>query len=161
MTNDRVVQEYEEMLCCFLLAIQESTSLKELEIIRPLIGGPSNLAFESMLTHIQSLRSLSLSCSNGLLEDIAVAAARSGLKKNTTLRELTLDFSRGTTSFSSLFTSLRDHPSLRRLCLRFRTRGMDLTGLETVPLSETSKITELDICRSRGGPPVIGLTPVL
>jgi hypothetical protein len=145
-------------------AIQESTSPKELQM-SVTDGGPSNLALENMLTNTQSLRSLSLSCPDDEdidnEEDIDLSAARSGLKKNTTLRELTLDFSRGTTSFSSLFTSLRDHPSLRRLCLRFRTRGMDLTGLETVPLSETSKITELDICRSRGGPPVIGLTPVL
>jgi hypothetical protein len=44
-------------LCCFLPAIQESTSLKELHMELPLQGGPSNLAFENMLTHTQSLRS--------------------------------------------------------------------------------------------------------
>jgi hypothetical protein len=104
----------EEILCCFLLAIQESTSLKELHMEFPLIGGQSNLALENMLTHTQSLRSLTLSCPDGLLEDVAVAAARSGLKKNTTLRELTLDLMQGVggerqgaPTFCSLFTSLR------------------------------------------------------
>jgi hypothetical protein len=36
---------------CFLLAIQESTSLKELDIELPRGAGPSNLALENMLTH--------------------------------------------------------------------------------------------------------------
>jgi hypothetical protein len=74
-----------EMLCCFLTAIQESTSLKELNMESPRGGGPLNLALENMLTHTQSLRSLRLFCSVGPLEDAAVAAARSE-KKNTTLR---------------------------------------------------------------------------
>jgi Leucine-rich repeat (LRR) protein len=111
------------------------------------------------LTNTQSLRSLSLRYPDGLLEDTAVAATRSGLKKNTTLRELTLEFSHGaTTTVSPILTSLRDHPLLRRLCLR--GDGMDLTGLEILLLSDTSKITELDI-HSSGGPPMRGLTPVL
>jgi Ran GTPase-activating protein (RanGAP) involved in mRNA processing and transport len=148
----------EEILCCFLPAIQESTSLKELHINFPLIGGPSNLALENMLTHTQSLRSLSLICPFGPLEDIAVAAARSGLKKNTTLRELTLEFSRGTT-ISPILTSVRDHPLLRRLCLH--GYAVDLTGLETVLLSNNSKITELDIHRFYRGPRIMGLTRVL
>jgi hypothetical protein len=38
---------------------------------------------------------------------------------------------------------------------------VDLTELETVLLLEISKITELDICRSYGGPPVMGLPLVL
>jgi hypothetical protein len=45
------LQQREGMFCCFLPAIQESTSLKELDIDLPLIGGPSNLALENMLTH--------------------------------------------------------------------------------------------------------------
>jgi Ran GTPase-activating protein (RanGAP) involved in mRNA processing and transport len=121
--------------------------------------GPSNLAFESMLTHTQSLRSLSLICPSGVLEDWAMAAARSELKKNTTLRELTLKNSCDATKFSPIFTSLRDHPHLRRLCLR--GRAVDLTGLETLLLSDTSKITELDIRRFPGNLPMLGLTPVL
>jgi Leucine-rich repeat (LRR) protein len=148
----------EEILCCFLPAIQESTSLKELHINFPLIGGPSNLALENMLKHTQSLQSLSLICPFGPLEDIAVAAARSGLKKNTTLRELTLEFSRGTT-ISPILTSVRDHPLLERLCLH--GYAIDLTGLETVLLSETSKITELDIHRFYRGPRIVGLNNVL
>jgi hypothetical protein len=152
-------QKHEEMLCCFLPAIQESTSLKELQMELPSIGGPSNLALENMLAFTQSLQSLSLCYPDGLLEDIAVAEVFSGLKKNTTLRELTLQFSRGATDVSPILTSLRDHPLLRRLCLReFR---MDLTGLETVLLSDTSKITELDIHWLDIGLPVMGLTNVL
>jgi hypothetical protein len=41
----------EEMLCIFLPAIQESTSLKELHMILPPLAGLSSLAFENMLTH--------------------------------------------------------------------------------------------------------------
>jgi hypothetical protein len=85
-------QQREEMLCYLLPAIQESTSLKELHIGFGPIGGPSNPALGNMLTHTQSLRSLSLRCLVGPLDVIAVAAALSGLKKNTTLRELTLEF---------------------------------------------------------------------
>jgi hypothetical protein len=156
----------EEILRCFLRSFQESTSLKELHMDLPLIGGPSNLAFESMLTHTKSLRSLSLICSIGRLRvgDITVAAAGSGLKKNTTLRELKLQiFSEGvgwgpTTDISSIFTSLRDHPLLRRLCLLGYVT--DLTGLETLLLSDNSKITELDIHRFGGAPSIMGLAHV-
>jgi hypothetical protein len=87
----RALQQRDEMLCCFLPAFQESSSLKELDMRFPLIGGPSNLALENMLTHTQSLRSLRLLIQIDL-EEKAVAAVRSGLKKNTTLREVTLHF---------------------------------------------------------------------
>jgi Ran GTPase-activating protein (RanGAP) involved in mRNA processing and transport len=146
----------EEILCCFLLAIQESTSLKELHIKFRLTGGPSTLAFENMLTHTQSLRSLSLRLSP---THIDVAAARSGLQKNTTLRELTLEVSRGAADISPILTSLLDHPLLRRLCLRGHV--VDLTGLETVLLSDTSKITELEINGVHNGRPMMGLAHVL
>jgi Ran GTPase-activating protein (RanGAP) involved in mRNA processing and transport len=152
--NNRVLQHREEMICCFLRAFQESTSLKELHIDFPLIAGPTSLALESMLTHTQSLRSLSFFCRAE--EDINVAAASSGLKKNTTLRELTLNLLQGATT--PILTSLREHPFLRTLCLF--GDGVDLTGLETLLLSETSKITELEIQRAYPGP-TIGLTPVL
>jgi Ran GTPase-activating protein (RanGAP) involved in mRNA processing and transport len=148
----------EDFLCIFLPAFQESTSLKELHVDSRLIGGPSNLALEDMLTHTQSLRSLTLICPVGLLEDIVVAAARSGFEKNTTLRELALVL-QDTTTVSPILTSLRDHPLLRRLCLRGDV--MDLTGLETVLLSDNSKITELEIHKFYGGLPMIGLTHVL
>jgi Ran GTPase-activating protein (RanGAP) involved in mRNA processing and transport len=158
-------QHYEETLCCFLLAIQESTSLiKELQmnfLIEPVAAGmtKSDIAFEHMLTHTQSLRSLHLNCQTGP-GDIHVAAARSGLEKNTTLQELTLDLSIGPRPLPIL-TSLCDHPLLRRLCLRGDVA--DVTGLETVLLSKNSKITELDInnSRSRGVLHMIGLSPVL
>jgi hypothetical protein len=150
----------EGTLCCFLRAFQESTSLKELEMDWPRGGCQSNLAFESMLTHTQSLRSLNLICPYDLLHgDIAVAAAQSGLRNNTTLRELTLEFSRGLTTVSPILTSLRDHPLLRRLSLR--GHGVDLTGLETVLLSNNSKITELDIDMFCGGTHTMDLTHVL
>jgi hypothetical protein len=151
----------EEIVCCFMSALQESTSLKELHMELPLIRGSSSLAFENMLTHTQSLRSLSLICSDVRLNDMTVAAARSGLKKNTTLRELTLEFSLvgAPTDASSVFTSLRNHPLLQRLCLR--GHAVDLSGIETVLLSDTSKITELEIHRFDGGPPMRGLTHVL
>jgi Leucine-rich repeat (LRR) protein len=151
----RGLRHHEETLCCFLAGIQESTSLKVLDINLPPTGGPSNLALESMLAHTQSLRSLSLIYPYE--EDIDVAAASSGLKKNTTLRELTLEVSEGKT-VSSILTSLHDHPVLRRLC--FRGHAIDLTGLETLLLSDTSKITELDIYMSSYGP-MMCLTPVL
>jgi hypothetical protein len=57
---DGELRNRREIICCFLSAIQESTSLKEVDINFPLIGGPSNLALENMLMHTQSLRSLSL-----------------------------------------------------------------------------------------------------
>jgi Ran GTPase-activating protein (RanGAP) involved in mRNA processing and transport len=170
MTKRFIGEELDEdMVCSFLLAFQESTSLKELQmelIFRQTskVSGPSgsktNLAFEHMLTHTQSLRYLHLNFPNGL-GIINLAATRSGLEKNTSLRELTLDFENGTT-IVSIFTSLCDHPLLRRLCLR--GYGIDLSGLETLLLSDNSKITELDInCNSNtcGDPPMIGLTPVL
>jgi Ran GTPase-activating protein (RanGAP) involved in mRNA processing and transport len=155
--DDRV---FEEILCHYLPAIQESTSLKELHINFHLIGGPSNLALENMLTHTQSLQSLNLVCPIGELEDMFVAASRSGLKKNTTLRELTLAVSRGTT-ISPILTSLRDHPLLRRLCLSGGVGGVDLTGLETLLLSSTSKVTEVDIHMFNEGRVDRGLTSVL
>jgi hypothetical protein len=113
MTNS----QREETFCCFLLALQESTSLKELNIHFPLIGEPSNLALENMLTHTQSLRSLSCICPDSLLHGRAMAAARSGLQKNTTLRELKLEVSQGATTISPILTSLLNHPLLRKLCL--------------------------------------------
>jgi hypothetical protein len=108
-----VLQHREEILCCFLSAIQESTSLKELQIDLPLIGGPSTLALEFMLTHTQSLRHLSLLCPVGVLpvKGRAVAAARSGLTKNTTLRELTLEFSLGDSSTNVLHFDKSAQPS--------------------------------------------------
>jgi hypothetical protein len=150
----------EEILCCFLPAIQESTSLKELHMELPRIGGLSYLVLENMLTHTQSLRSLTLVYPVDLLEDIDVAAARSGLRKNTTIRELTLELSRGaTTPVPPILASLRDHPLLQRLCVLGHV--VNLTGLETVLLSDNCKITELDIHRLYRGPPIRGLTDVL
>jgi Ran GTPase-activating protein (RanGAP) involved in mRNA processing and transport len=158
--NDQELRHREEILCCILLAIQESTSLKELDIELPCGRGPSYLAFENMLTHTQSLRSLTLRCPGGrLMEDIAVAAAVSGLKKNTTLRELTLDCMQGATIVSPILTSLRNHPLLRRLCLRGYM--VDLTGLEAVLLSDDSKITELEIHAMHNEGLPLGLTQVL
>jgi Ran GTPase-activating protein (RanGAP) involved in mRNA processing and transport len=164
--NEGVPQQREEMFCCFLPAFQESTSLKELEIDIPLLGGSSNRALENMLTHTQSLRSLTL---HVLPRNIDVAKASSGLKKNTTLRELTLDFPYDTThvtnatgaiDISPIFTSLRDHPLLQKLSLRGYM--VDLTGLEIVLLSDTSKITELNIDRyCRESLPPTGLARVL
>jgi Leucine-rich repeat (LRR) protein len=159
--NDRVLQQLEEIHCCFLPAIQESTSLKQLYMELPSFGGKFNLALEIMLTHTQSLRSLTLVCPYGIREDMTVAAASSGLKKNTTLRELTLEVSRGATTISPILTSLRDHPLLRRLCLSGGGDRMDLTGLETLLLSDTSKITELEILRFYRGPRITGFTRVL
>jgi hypothetical protein len=161
-TDDRVLQSHEEILCCLLPAIQESTSLKELHMELPRIGGPSSRAFESMLEQTQSLLSLTLIYPEGpwIPEYKALSAVLSGLKNNTTLRELTLEVSQGATTVSPILTSLRDHPLLRRLCLRGCVE--DLTGLETVLQSKTSNITELDIDRLYYVDlPVVGLTPVL
>jgi hypothetical protein len=83
-----------------------------------------------------------------------VAAATSRLKKNTTLRELTLHFSPGGTTISPILTSLRYHPLLQRLSLRGYVT--DLTGLETVLLSDNSKIKELEI----NGSPIIAAVPL-
>jgi hypothetical protein len=155
--------DYESALvCCFLLAFQESTSLKELDVDTYLVDVPSNLALENMLTHTQSLQSLHLRIYRR--QDFA-NATQSGLKNNTTLRELILNFMEGADVFPIL-TSLCDHPLLQRLCLRGQgvEGGVDLAGLETVLLSDTSKITELEIDMKRGsagGPPMMGLTSVL
>jgi Ran GTPase-activating protein (RanGAP) involved in mRNA processing and transport len=149
-------EQYEEMISCFLPAIQESTSLKELEITCPLLGWPSNLALENMLSHTQSLRSLTLCIP---FRPIDVAAVQSGLKMNTSLRELTLEYSQGAATVSPILTSLRDHPLLRKLCLGGDV--VDLARLETVLLSETSKVTELDINRFNASLPLIGFQRVL
>jgi hypothetical protein len=159
MTNDRSFRQYEDTFCCFLPALQESTALKELNIHFPLIGEPSNLALKNILTHTQSLRSLSIICPVGPLEDIAMTAARFGLQKNTTVRELTLEVSQGATTLTPILTSLLNQPLLRKLCLHGDVR--DLTGLETLLLSDTSNITELEIHRYDVSPRIIGLTRVL
>jgi hypothetical protein len=122
------------------------------------VGSP-DLEFENMLSHTQSLRSLILSFQAGPLGDLAVAAASSGLKNNTTLRELRLEDPQDT-PVSPIFTNLCDHPHLRRLCLRGRVA--DLAGLDNLLLSDNSKITELEIHRSLGGRlPIMDLTRVL
>jgi hypothetical protein len=158
--NDRQLKHHEEMMCCFLPAFQGSTSLKEVYMDLPFQGGPSIMALKNMLTHTQSLQSLSLSCGSvQRLEAIAVAAASSGLKKNTTLQELTLLFPRGSrANLSPILTSLCDHPLLRSL--RLRVSLVDLTGLETLLLSNNCKITELEIRGFFGGPPMTGFTRV-
>jgi hypothetical protein len=69
----------------------------------------------------------------------------------------TLDFSPDATNVSPILTSLRDHP--RRLCLT--GQGVDLTGLETALLSDTTKITELEINRCNGGLPIMDVARVL
>jgi hypothetical protein len=122
-----LLRHREEIFCCFLPAFQENTSLKELDMELPRGRGPSNQALENMLTHAQSLRSLTLICPVDVDgEDTAVAAARSGLKKNTTLRELTLVSRRGATTFSPILTSLREHPLLRGyVCVGMRWIWMD------------------------------------
>jgi Ran GTPase-activating protein (RanGAP) involved in mRNA processing and transport len=158
----RRLQKREEMVCCFLLAFQESTSLKELDMDSPTTEcEPSNLAFENMLKHSQSLRSLHLNFPIGCREDKAVAAASAGLKKNTSLQELTLEFSRRETTIYPLLTSLRDHPLLRKLCLHGCVGS--LSGLETLLLSDASKITELefDMFDDYKRPPIMFLTLVL
>jgi Ran GTPase-activating protein (RanGAP) involved in mRNA processing and transport len=121
-------------------------------------GGPSDLALENILTHTQSLRSLILRIPPRHNDEPAVP---SELKKNRSLRELTLKFSPGAATVSPIMTTLGDHPLLRKLCLSGDV--VDLTGLETVLLSETSKITELDIHSfiNGGQIPMIGLTRVL
>jgi Leucine-rich repeat (LRR) protein len=148
------------MVCWFLLAFQESTSLRELHLDSFSEGGPSNLALESLLTHTQSLQILHLHvCS---LDDLAVVTAVScGLKKNSTLQDLRLDFSQRETPVSHLLTSLRDHPLLRRLWLRGCVGN--LTALETLLLSDNSEITELEIetFGDYEDPPMMFLTWVL
>jgi Ran GTPase-activating protein (RanGAP) involved in mRNA processing and transport len=126
-------------------------------MVLPPRGGPSSLALENMLTHTQSLRSLSLRIPP---KHIVGAAVSSGLKKNNSLQELTLEVSPGATILSPILTSLRDHPLLRRLCLR-GGHGIDLTGLETVLLSDTVKITELEINGIYRSPPMMGFAHVL
>jgi Leucine-rich repeat (LRR) protein len=156
--NDRelVLRHREEMFSCFLPAIQESTSIKELHMELPSRGRPSNQALENMLTHTQSLRSLTLCIPP---RDFDVGAVRSGLKKNTTLRELTLSVLEGATDITPILTNLRDLPQLRRLCL---SGEVELTGLDTLLLSDSSKISELDIhgFNDRSSP-MMGLTRVL
>jgi hypothetical protein len=161
--DDQESEQCQKMLCCFLPAFQASTSLKELHMELPLsASGPSNLAFENMLTNTKTLRSLSLIYEDDLFAGTAdlpgttKTAFQSGLNKNTSLRELTLSFSRCVATVPPMLISLCDHPLLRRLSLYVHT--VDLTGLEILLQSDTSKITELDIEPSHEGP---GLTHVL
>jgi hypothetical protein len=152
--------QHEEMMCCLLPAIQESTSLKELHMELPPNEEFSYPAFATMLAHTQSLRSLTLTNPIGLpLKAIFVAAAEMGLNLNTTLRDLTLELSRDEMTVSPILTSLRDHPLLRRLFLRGWVA--DLTGLETVLLSHISNITDLDIDMKHVYGPLMGMTCVL
>jgi hypothetical protein len=53
--RELVLRHREEMVSFLLPAIQESTSLKELDMELPSQGRPSNQALENMLTHTQSL----------------------------------------------------------------------------------------------------------
>jgi Ran GTPase-activating protein (RanGAP) involved in mRNA processing and transport len=152
-------QHREEMLCCFLPAIQDSVWLEELDMQLLSTGGPSNQALENMLTHTQSLRSLTLRVPPRHIGKADEAAVQSGLKKNTTLQELTFEFSSRAATVSPILATLHHHPLLRRIC--FRGHVKNLTGLETVLLSDTSKITELDIDGYYRGPPATGLTRVL
>jgi Ran GTPase-activating protein (RanGAP) involved in mRNA processing and transport len=80
-------------------------------------------------------------------------------KKNTTLRELTLHFPHGPTTASPSLTSICDLPLLRRLSLR--GHGVDATGLETLLLSDTTKITELEIHGSYEALPIVGFPRIL
>jgi Ran GTPase-activating protein (RanGAP) involved in mRNA processing and transport len=158
----QLLPQHEEMLCCLLPAMQESTSLKELKLELSPTGGQSYIAFANMLMHTKSLRSLTLISPRGVSlprEEIFVDAAALGLKLNTTLRELTLEFSRGATTVSPIVTSLHGHPLLQRLCLRWCAE--DLTGLETVLRSDNSKITELEIDMGYRSEASEGLTRVL
>jgi Ran GTPase-activating protein (RanGAP) involved in mRNA processing and transport len=157
--DGRARRQDAEILSSLLYAIQESTSLKELHMELPLNDGQYSRALELMLTHTHSLRSLRLRCPFGL-EEIDTATVCSGLKNNTTLRELTLDIWRGGASpVSPLLISLCDHPHLRKLCLR--GHAVELDGFETLLLSDTSKITELDIHMRSGGRPIMGFPHVL
>jgi hypothetical protein len=52
--HHRLRRQCPKILCCFLPAIQERSSLKELNINFPLIGRPSHLALKNILTHTQS-----------------------------------------------------------------------------------------------------------
>jgi Ran GTPase-activating protein (RanGAP) involved in mRNA processing and transport len=157
--EDCELPQRKEMLCCFLPAFQESTSLKKLHMGLPRVGGPYLSALEDMLTHTKSLQSLSLIYRDGLLEETVVAAARSGLEKNTTLRELTLEFSEAGTTVYPILISLSDHPLLQRL--RLCGSGVDLTGLHTLLQSGTSNISELEIREFEEDPPMTGLKLVL
>jgi Ran GTPase-activating protein (RanGAP) involved in mRNA processing and transport len=87
---------------------------------------------------------------------MAVTTTQSGLKKKTTPQELTLRFCGSATIVSPILASLRDHP----LLLLFGD-GVDLTGVETVLQSDTSKITELEMHGSYGGSPIMGMPFVL
>jgi hypothetical protein len=115
------------MLGYFLPVFQESTSLKELDIHFPLIGRLSNMALENMLTYTQSLRYLSLILPVGQLEDTLVAAAALGLKKNTTLRELTLEFSQGASDYLPCFDQFMRPSSPSKSVFAWGRGGYDWT----------------------------------
>jgi hypothetical protein len=124
-----LLQECEETFYCFLLAFQESTSLKELSICFPVIGGLSNLALET-----QSLWSICLRLLDGLLEDIAIAAASSGMKNTTNLRELALEGGEHATALSLSYLSQytrSSSPSKAMFASCLRGYAVDRTELET------------------------------
>jgi hypothetical protein len=155
-------QSRQEIFTDFMPALRDSTSLKELEIKFSLLGGPSKLAIEHMLTYSKSLRSLTLICEMHVLEDIVVAAgaaAQSGLKKNITLRELTLEIPRSAFSETPTLSIIRYLPQLRKLCLNGIVTN--LTGLGTMLFSDTCNITELEIHRSHARLPMKGFPRVL
>jgi Ran GTPase-activating protein (RanGAP) involved in mRNA processing and transport len=157
-------QNRQDIFTCFLRAMQDSTSLLKLEMnFSVALGGPSKLAIESMLKHSKSLRSLTLICQMRELTDILVAAgaaAKSELKKNITLRELTLEIPKNSAfSETPTLSIIRYLPQLRKL--RLNGCVMNLTGLETVMLSDTCNITELEIHKSEIWLPIEGLRRVL
>jgi Ran GTPase-activating protein (RanGAP) involved in mRNA processing and transport len=158
-TDDRESEQCQKMLCYFLPAFQESTSLKELQMQLPIIGdGPSNLAFQSMLAHTKSLQALTIIYPDNRFYETDATVFRSGLEMNTSLRELTLTFVQCEETVPTMLNSICNHPLLGRLWLN--GTGVDLTGLEVLLESDTSKITELDIEGFHVRPPLVGLPRV-
>jgi Ran GTPase-activating protein (RanGAP) involved in mRNA processing and transport len=152
LCGSRNNSESQRVLSCFLLALKEKASLKELSLHDLKLGSASQV-LEKLLMDTQSLQKLQLNCS-WQLDQEERAKVQSGLAKNTTLQAITL-----AATLPRILQSLRNHPRLKTLNLSVG----DLTGLDALLQDDNSKITELSVERhystSRDQP--VGLSPVL
>jgi Ran GTPase-activating protein (RanGAP) involved in mRNA processing and transport len=128
------------VLSILLRALRESTSLKELTI-KYIDLGRASLDLQDLLIHTQSLQKLDLSAG---LNPEETAHVQLGLTMNSTLVDLTLyRGGPGTQTVTPILKSLHNHPFLQSL--RLEECAEEPTGIDTLLLSDKSKITQVII----------------
>jgi hypothetical protein len=105
---------YQQFLSTFIEAINQSNSVKELELTCPNLTLASK-SLKNMLTRTETLQSLAFYLEREeYLEQAATAAIASGFTKNATLRKITMA-NWHETSLIPVLRALRDHPVLDKL----------------------------------------------